>query len=40
MEKKIQLGPPGRPGPQIGQLLQRNRIQGAERLQQYSGDPP
>lgn len=40
MEKKIQLGPPGRPGPQIGQLLQRNRIQGAEKLQQYSGDPP
>ena len=31
--------PPGRPGPQIGQLLQRNRIQGAERHQQYSGDP-
>lgn len=37
--EKIQLGPPGRPGPQIGQLLQRNRIQGAERPQQYSGDP-
>lgn len=40
MEKKFNLGPPGRPGPQIRQLLQRNRIQGAERLQQYSGDPP
>lgn len=38
--KKIQLGAPGRPGPQIRQLLQWNRIQGAGGLQQYREDPP
>lgn len=38
--KKLNWDLPADPDPQIGQLLQRNRIQGAERPQQCGRGSP
>lgn len=40
VKKEFNWELPADPDPQIRQLLQWNRIQGAGGLQQYRGDPP